>query len=61
MDWFIKYILKKDAKLLIIEPSFGVSRKKFKESIDAAKKAGLKIVEVPKIFMSRAVLMRLDN
>ena len=57
----IKYRLKQNGKLLIIEPTYGVSRKSFKNTVKYAESVGLKIVEIPKIFMSRAVLMKLDN
>lgn len=55
----MKYRLKKNGRILIIEPRFGVTRKNFKDTIKVAEGVGLKIAEVPKVFMSRAVLLKL--
>lgn len=54
----IKMILKPGAKVLIVEPKWHVSKKEFEKSIDFAKKLGFEIVETPKIFFSRAVLIK---
>jgi len=51
-------ILKKDSKLLLIEPSFHVSKKEFKESIETAQKAGFKIHDKFKVFLSRGIVLR---
>lgn len=53
----LKTILKPDAKALIVEPKFHVSRKAFQNSINFMKKAGFEIIETPKIFFSRAVIV----
>ena len=50
-------LLKPDGQLLIAEQKGHVIRKDFEEITETALRAGLKIVERPKIFISRAVLM----
>lgn len=54
----IKEILKPDGLLLICEPYIHVSGKAFKRTISRAEKCGLKTIEKPKIFFSRAVLLK---
>jgi ubiquinone/menaquinone biosynthesis C-methylase UbiE len=51
-----KQILNPDGKLLIIEPNFHVTKKDFQNMILKLEKAGFKIVERPKHFLSRSVL-----
>jgi len=53
----IKSILKQNGRFLIVEPPFHVSRKAFEETIEKARAAGLKLVERPKVFLSKAALM----
>ncbi|MDI6777657.1 MAG: class I SAM-dependent methyltransferase [Patescibacteria group bacterium] len=53
----LKTILKLGAKALIVEPKFHVSRKAFQNSVELMKKLGFEIIETPKIFMSRAVVI----
>ncbi len=52
----IKKTLKKNSKVLIIEPKFRVSSKEFQKTIDLGKKIGLKIKERPRVFFSRSAL-----
>jgi len=53
-----KGLMKKNAKLLLVEPSIEVSEKAFKETIRLAKKAGFKKPEKgPKVFWSRSILL----
>lgn len=53
----IKSILNSDGRILIVEPKFHVSKKTFESMITELIESGFKIVEFPKIFISRAVLM----
>lgn len=54
----IRNILKPNGQLLLVEPSFHVSKSAFKETIRKAIKAGLKPLEGPKIFFSKAVILK---
>jgi ubiquinone/menaquinone biosynthesis C-methylase UbiE len=51
-----KRILKPNGKILIIEPDFHVSEKNFGEMILKLEKAGFRIAQRPKFFISRSVL-----
>lgn len=51
-------ILKPAGQILIAEPPFHVSKKGFAESIKKAQAAGFITVERPKIFLSKAVVMK---
>lgn len=51
-------ILKQNGRILIVEPPFHVSKKAFEETLEKARKPGLTLVERPKVFLSKAVLMR---
>lgn len=53
----IKSIMKPDAKFLLIEPAFVVSKKSFKKTLVKAQLAGFKTLENPKVSLSRAVLL----
>lgn len=50
-------LLKPDGRMLIAEQKGHVSHREFEEIIHTAHRAGLRIVEWPRIFISRAVLM----
>ena len=52
----IKAILKPGGKLLIVEPSFHVTRKDFEEMTKKLMKAGLEVSQVPKILFSRSIM-----
>ena len=53
----LKSILKPNGKIYIIEPKFHVSKKSFENMIDHLKNIGFEILERPKIFFSRTVLV----
>jgi ubiquinone/menaquinone biosynthesis C-methylase UbiE len=53
----ISKITKKNSKLFIVEPRFHVSKENFEKTIKMAEKAGFKIIEKPKIFLSIAIIM----
>lgn len=54
-----KTIMKKGAKLYLVEPSFHVGRKEFNQIIGQAKSLGFREIERPGIFLSRAVVLGL--
>jgi len=54
----IRSILKPDGQILIVEPPFHVSKRAFEKTIEKAKDAGLTPVERPKVFLSKAALLR---
>jgi ubiquinone/menaquinone biosynthesis C-methylase UbiE len=54
----IESILKPDGRVLIVEPPFHVSKKAFEEMIGKARKTGLVPVERPKVFLSKAVVLK---
>jgi ubiquinone/menaquinone biosynthesis C-methylase UbiE len=51
-------LLKCDGKVLVVEPKFHVTKNEFDNSIDTLKKIGFDIIEDPKVFFSRAVLIK---
>ena len=53
--------LKPNGKVLIVEPPFHVSKSAFKEMIRKAQKAGLVLVGNPKVFLSKAVVLKRAN
>jgi ubiquinone/menaquinone biosynthesis C-methylase UbiE len=60
-DSFLKEIaslLKPNGRFLIVEPPFHVSKKAFEETIKKAGDAGLTVAERPRIFLSKAVLLK---
>jgi ubiquinone/menaquinone biosynthesis C-methylase UbiE len=54
----IRTILKPHGQVLIVEPPFHVSKSAFEETVRIARDAGLIVIERPKIFFSRAVLLK---
>ena len=54
----IKSILKPNGKALIVEPKFHVSKTTFEETEKVVKKIGFEVIERPKLFMSRAVVLK---
>ena len=54
----VKSLLKPDGKVLISEPKFHVSKKGFNDAIEKIKKSGFEIIEKPKIFFSRSVVIK---
>jgi ubiquinone/menaquinone biosynthesis C-methylase UbiE len=57
----LKSILKPDGKIFIIEPKFHVSKKSFEEMINNTKDIGFEIVDRPKVFFSRTVLVTIKK
>ena len=57
----IASLLKPNGKLLIVEPLFHVSASSFKNTVDAARSAGLKPISEPRIRFSRSVLLQPDT
>jgi ubiquinone/menaquinone biosynthesis C-methylase UbiE len=57
----LKKILNPNGKILIIEPNFHVTKQDFQNMIIRLDKAGFKIIEKPKLFFSRSVLIQIDN
>jgi len=57
----LKSILKPDGKICIIEPKFHVSKKSFEEIINKTKDIGFEIVDRPKVFISRTVLLTIKK
>jgi ubiquinone/menaquinone biosynthesis C-methylase UbiE len=54
----IASMLKPQGKLLIVEPNFHVSAFAFKNTLEAAKRAGFEPIGEPKILFSRSILLR---
>jgi ubiquinone/menaquinone biosynthesis C-methylase UbiE len=57
----LKSILKSNGKIYIIEPKFHVSKKSFEEMINRIKDIGFEIVDRPKVFFSRTVLLTINK
>jgi len=57
----IKSILQPNGKALIVEPKFHVSKKSFEETEELVKKLGFEVIERPKLFISRAIVLRNTN
>ncbi len=53
----IRTLLRPEGKVLIVEPKFHVSKKEFNDSIKTIKDIGFKIIEEPKMWFSRAVVI----
>ncbi len=53
----LRSILKPGGKMYIIEPKFHVSKKTFREMISKLKNFGFVIIDTPKVFISRTVLL----
>ncbi len=54
-------ILKPNGQVLIVEPPFHVSKTVFEETIGKAGNAGFEPVERPKVFLSKAVILKKAN
>lgn len=54
----IESLLKPNGQVLIVEPPLHVSKTVFKEMIGKAQKAGLVVAENPKVFLSKAVVLK---
>jgi ubiquinone/menaquinone biosynthesis C-methylase UbiE len=57
----LKSILKPNGKIYIIEPKFHVSKKSFESMIDKIKSLGFEIIDNPKVFFSRTVLLTIKK
>lgn len=57
----LKSILKPGGKIYIIEPKFHVSKKSFDTMINKLDSIGFEIIDKPKIFFSRTVLLNIRN
>lgn len=59
-DFFnqIGSILKPNGQILIVEPPFHVSTTEFEKTVKKARDAGFTLVERPKVFLSKAVIMK---
>jgi ubiquinone/menaquinone biosynthesis C-methylase UbiE len=53
----LKEIMKKGAKVLIAEPKGHVSKAELEKTLHTAEKLGFKLLEMPKIAFSRAILL----
>jgi ubiquinone/menaquinone biosynthesis C-methylase UbiE len=51
-------ILKPQGQVLMVEPPFHVSKSSFEETVRIARDAGLIVIERPKMFFSRAVVLK---
>ncbi|MEE9555752.1 MAG: class I SAM-dependent methyltransferase [Candidatus Adiutricales bacterium] len=54
-------ILKPNGQVLVVEPPFHVSKTAFEETIGKAGNAGFEPVERPKVFLSKAVILKKAN
>lgn len=57
----LKSILKPEGKIYIIEPKFHVRKKEFEDMMKKLMKLGFEIIERPKVFFSRTVLLQLNQ
>jgi ubiquinone/menaquinone biosynthesis C-methylase UbiE len=53
----LKSILKPGGKLLIVEPPIHVSKKAFKNMINKLKSIGFEVIDEPKVFFGRSVVL----
>jgi hypothetical protein len=53
----LKSILNPGGKILIVEPKFHVSKKAFEKMVLKLETAGFRIIERPKVFYGRTVLI----
>ncbi len=54
----IETIVKQNGQVLVVEPTFHVSKNAFEETIRTAKKSGPTPVERPKVFFSKAMILK---
>ena len=57
----LETIVKLNGQVLVVEPAFHVSKKSFEETVKTAISAGFTPVERPKVFFSRAVILKKAN
>lgn len=53
----LKTILKPEGRVLIVEPNFHVTKKAFGEMLVKIKNTGFKVINGPKMFLSRTVIL----
>jgi ubiquinone/menaquinone biosynthesis C-methylase UbiE len=53
----ISTLLKPDAKIMIVEPPFHVSKKEFANLIESVRGLGFKIIDKPKVFFCHSILI----
>ncbi|OHD05646.1 MAG: methyltransferase type 11 [Spirochaetes bacterium GWD1_27_9] len=56
----LKTFLKPNGKIFIVEPKFHVSKKDFQKSINMIKQSGFEIIEEPKVFFSKSVIIKIN-
>jgi ubiquinone/menaquinone biosynthesis C-methylase UbiE len=54
----LRSILAKDGSLFVVEPNFHVSKKAFEKTVAVAASEGFHVAEKPKVFFSKAVLLK---
>jgi ubiquinone/menaquinone biosynthesis C-methylase UbiE len=54
----LRSILKPGGRVFIVEPPLHTSRKAFESSIQKARDAGLVVVERPRLFLDKAVILK---
>jgi len=57
----LKSILKPDGKIFIVEPNFHVPKRSFETMLERVKSRGFEILDRPKSFLNRAVVLRLKK
>lgn len=55
----LKKLLKLNGRIFISEPKFHVTKNDFMKSVDMMKQNGFEVIEMPKVFFSRTVLLQL--
>jgi len=55
----LKSILKPNGKLYIVEPKFHVNKQIYNKMLEELEKVGFEIIEKPKVFFSRGVILKL--
>lgn len=55
----IRALLNQDGRVLIVEPNFHVTKKEFSEMLESLVDLGFIAVEMPKVFFSRSVLLKM--
>lgn len=56
-----KSILNSDGEILIVEPNFHVNRKSFEAMLEIASSIGFEIIDRPKFFLNRSVLLAISK
>ena len=57
----LKSLLNPGGKILIVEPKIHVSRNAFKEMTAGLESAGLEVTDIPKVSLSRSILVKLKE